>query len=113
MSQRLPTKTVSLVQFQNRLQNLGITDKAEIIVANHMQKTIFGMIHSSDIVDELKAVAARRVGACKAEVAQVCGTLTKVNPEDLAVTPQLVAHMTNAKTPLKQRAEGSQAKCFS
>ena len=50
-------------------------------------------------------MATRHSGSSKPEVTQVFGGLAKVDPKSLAVTPQMIAHVTNAKALLSRRPE--------
>lgn len=56
-------------------------------------------------LDELKPNLSKPISENKQETISILGKLTKIDPQKLSVGPELIAYVTNAKTPLRRRED--------
>eukprot|EP00831_Metopus_contortus_P035539 TRINITY_DN28295_c0_g1_i1.p1 TRINITY_DN28295_c0_g1~~TRINITY_DN28295_c0_g1_i1.p1 ORF type:complete len:320 (+),score=69.39 TRINITY_DN28295_c0_g1_i1:120-1079(+) len=77
---------------QVTLKDIGVNEKSELLVLNPLSKTIF---------DEIRERSAKRSVPEKKEL---FGKMQNTDSSDMKVTPQLIAHVTEAKKPLKNRS---------
>ena len=60
--------------------------------------------------DELKEFEAKKNTLRKQEAVMFYGKLAKYSPQDLEVTSAMIAHVTNAKAPIKQKKDRPQVR---
>ena len=72
----------------HRLREVGIEENAELVILNCKQKYYF---------DEVKEEGERKRKKSRIDYPKVFGSKTKIDPDKLEVTQQLIAHCTDAK----------------
>lgn len=89
-----------------RIKDFGIVNMSELIVTNHEKRTVFGTFPlDPDPIDEIREQDAKRSAQHKDDTMMIYGREVKVDPASLDVDSDLIAHVTNAKTPIKQRKD--------
>lgn len=82
----------------NRLQDFGIVNQSEIVIAERKPKSIFGIVLNQEL-DKFKDKNKPKVTQ---ESVKLFGKEIKIDPESLRVNKQLLAYVTNAKEPVRE-----------
>lgn len=103
-----PTKSTLLFNISpDRVKDFGISSLSELIITNHTKRSVFGK-HSPNhhTADELREIEAKRSAELRGEDSVLLyGKPVRVDPHELEVNSSMIAHVTNAKTPIKQHKD--------